>query len=205
MKATCSINIPEYSGEEEFKAALLKCGIPRLLQGTFSLPEEMKKRFQRLVKSRNLTIFRESDVRRTVSFFCEDCIKTKVRLRFPLYLKENAYMTDAGEMAMSRLFLYSSGPERIVKVLLHEIAHCWLARQTSYTRLLALDKAYVQCSRKTGWPLSLSPTELCATVLGCEIILALSSHFDEHVNHTLRIIGKNELEMINAAITSLSL
>lgn len=205
MKYGCTIDIPQYEGTGEYKAALLERGLPRLLHGTFPLPEETKKHFRRLVENRYLTIFRESDARRIVSFFCEDCIGMEVHLRFPLYLKENAYMTDAGEMAISRLFLYRSGPGRIVKVLLHEIAHCWLSRQTRYAALLELDKAYVRCAGKSGWPLPLSPVELCATVLECEILLALSTRFDERVNHLLRSIGENEIKLVNAAIVSLSL
>lgn len=205
MRSNCQVEIPNYEDIEEYMSVLQSQKTTVLLCGSIEIDSKTKKSIERLITSKWLTIWRENDVKQILSYFCNEYIKASVTLELPLLLTEKAYMTDAGEMAISRYFLYRAGGQRVLKILLHEVAHWWLAKQRDYGRLLQLDQAFRKGNRECILPLVLSPIEMFATKLECEIMLNVSNCFDKRICKLLYDLGLQEQNRINAAMASLSL
>lgn len=205
MRSGCAIEIPGYGDLNQYIACLRNRPSAALLCGNIHPGAEMQRSLERLIRGGRFVLLRKRDVRRIVSFFQEECIHVPVKLRFPLALRERAYMTDWGEMAISRCFLYGAGGGRVLKVLIHEIAHWWLAVQEPYRQLLGLDCEFRNSPRAARWPVLLSPVEMLATRLECEILLSLADSFHGGIRELLLSLGNQEQNRISTAIASLCL
>lgn len=64
------------------------------------------------------------------------------RLKFRLYSKQMAYMSDKGLVCFSLGSIMSGEGMHVLKLVFHEVAHLWLSEQTGYDRLKALQKAF---------------------------------------------------------------
>lgn len=179
--------------------------IPVMMQGELTADAPLVRRMRRLIRSRGVTLWRMPDTRYVVEHFCTQIIGAAVRLRFPLHVRENAYMTDDGEIVVSQYFLYRSGGERILRVVLHELAHWWLSRQEQYPALLEMDREYLAGCGSKAESAVLSPVEFSATVLSSEMMMALARSVDEKERETLIGMARTELTKVNAAIRSLCL
>ena len=68
--------------------------------------------------------------------YIRDC-----RLKFKLYDKRVAYMTDKGDVCFSSASICRGTGAFVLKLVLHEAAHLWLREQADYDKLKALQKA----------------------------------------------------------------
>ena len=205
MKRCWMVEMPDYGNLNQYIVSLRNRCIPTMLRETICADTKTQISIEQLVNSRWNVFFREGDVRQIVSFFCESCIHAPVQLSFPIALRERAYMTDQGEMAISRCFLYGAGGARALKVVIHEIAHWWMAVQKSYGQLLRLDRDFNKNAQTAKWPMLLSPVEMLATQLECEILLSLSKEFGTRTRCILQTLGSQEQIRISTAISSLCL
>ena len=132
------------------------------------------------------TCNRLHEIRKIIVAFCTDNGIPVPQIRFPLWLAQNAYMTDNGKLAISRHFLFTSASERCLKVLLHELSHLWLSTQENYSHLLALECAFIKTFGKDLNPVSTYPVEYYATLTECALLQHISACMEDEPAGKLR-------------------
>ena len=147
---------------------------------------------KQLVHNQRYPFRRLHDLRCAIESICLCVLRKKVNYCFPLYLTENAFMTDDGKLYISLYFILNSSGERVFKVLIHEIAHLWLSQQANYGSVLKTDLEFCVMYHQIGLNPLLSPVELSASILSCEMIEALANHADEGLKSKLLNISRDE-------------
>lgn len=84
------------------------------------------------------------------------------KVKFNLSRREPAYMYDDGRVYFSYYYLHGSAGGFLAKMVLHEIAHLYLAQKSDYVNLCALNKDFLKNVKGAD---NLSPIEYAATVL----------------------------------------
>lgn len=205
MTEKCEVHIPRCDDFEHYLISLQHQEIPSLLRGTIVLDCQIQYIFLHLIDNNMIPLYRKKDVKKIINFFCTNYIQAIAIPKFPLFLPEGAYMTDSGTISISRFLLYNSGGERILKILIHEIAHWWLNNSYSYSTLLLLNQQYRMAEQSIKLPALCAPIELLATKLECEMVLSMSQNTDEQLKETLLRIERTERISINSAIKMLCL
>lgn len=200
-----ALRLPRWDGLDGYWAHLREQALPTILPGPLTMEDDLLRAAARLMRGRFLAVGRVRDVRRIIELACGSWIGRPMRMRFPLCARERPYMTDDGAITVSLYFLFSSGGLRVLKVLLHELAHWWLARQRGYDRLLALDREYAERRGTQGENLLLSPIEYLATALSIDLTARLAAAMEGRERDRLLGMAADETQRVKTAIRSLCL
>lgn len=205
MKDVYTLHLPLINNLSDYMVYLREQIIPEAISDHIEFEDELVYSVTQLLKSKVFIFRRMCDARSIIEYTCDRWIGKSIRILFPLYTREMAYMTDAGEISISLCFLFSSSSFRVLKVLLHELAHWWIAQQNSYEHLLTLDREYIGLHGTEGETFLLSPIEYLATILSIELMVNLSSALDDANRRLLISMADDERQRVKTAIHSLCL
>ncbi len=125
-------------------------------------------------------------VRDVTEAFCRGMEIPFPKLCFPLWERDFAYMTDSGRLSFSRWFLYRQDAERVVKVLIHELAHIAVKHHKDYIRVLRLELSLVADETLASVPKGITPVEYCGTFVSLAILEALGESLGDPVFQKIR-------------------
>ncbi len=205
MKDIYTLHLPLVNNLSDYMAFLRQQIIPEIISDHIGFEDKLVHSVTHLLKSKVFVYGRIDDARNIIEYICDRWVGKSIRIFFPLYTREMAYMMDAGKISISLCFLFSSGGLRVLKVLLHELAHWWIAQQNRYERLLALDGEYIGVYGTDGENFLLSPIEYLATILSIELMENLSSALDITNRSLLISMADDEKQRVKTAIHTLCL
>ncbi len=112
---------------------------------------------------------RRKIIKQMLESLTEEGYLDRCKVKFNLSHREPAYMYDDGRVYFSYYHLHGSGSGYIAKMVLHEIAHLYLAQRSDYISLCALNKDFL---KKVKGADNLSPIEYAATALSVKYMEA---------------------------------
>lgn len=133
----------------------------------------------------------------------QDCCKEtgvpEPQIGFSLFSRDLAYMTDSGTMTLSWRLLRQRDVPRMIKILLHEFAHLYLAGLDNYADLLRLDMQFRQTFAPSAPVLTATPVEVYATLLSCEYLNSFAAVLPDREQRALLEQIQKEQEKIKTA------
>ena len=134
-------------------------------------------------------------IRTMVSAFSQWQPLGDVTLAFSLW-KKTAYMTDGGRLVVPLSLITRKHNARIIKILLHELAHLRLTQLPEYGALLVLHQQFLQRFGETESLLAISPVERYATQLSCLYLESVAAIFCGDEAAALRQAAEEEREKL---------
>jgi hypothetical protein len=197
------IRIPDLSVPNGYPDGLNSGSAARIMVGEPAYSDTFLRCVDRILWVRRVAVMRGEHVRRILTELSSCVTEKPLRIHYPPLSRGNAYMTDEGEVFIPLYFLYASGGRRVMKVVLHEISHWWLACRPGYGALLEEDRRYGDFFGREEERRLLSPVEYCATILSCELMESISKSCSPRSAEVLSGMAAEERKRLDGAISAL--